>query len=162
VDTALTAYQYATEQESLQRRAVAVAQRAAEVARAQLLAGTVDVTTVLQAFTDVDTALTAYQYATEQESLQRRAVAVAQRAAEVARAQLLAGTVDVTTVLQAQTTLYTAQDTLAQVRLTRFQSLLNLYKALGGGWPLGALAIPPQGPGTIAGGVALPVGGNVH
>jgi len=117
---------------------------------------------VLQAFTDVDTALTAYQYATEQESLQRRAVAVAQRAAEVARAQLLAGTVDVTTVLQAQTTLYTAQDTLAQVRLVRFQSLLNLYKALGGGWPLGALAIPPQGPGTIAGGVALPVGGNVH
>jgi NodT family efflux transporter outer membrane factor (OMF) lipoprotein len=117
---------------------------------------------VLQAFTDVDTALTAYEYATEQESLQRRAVAVAQRAAEVARAQLLAGTVDVTTVLQAQTTLYTAQDTLAQVRLVRFQSLLNLYKALGGGWPLGALAIPPQGPGTIAGGVALPVGGNVH
>jgi NodT family efflux transporter outer membrane factor (OMF) lipoprotein len=117
---------------------------------------------VLQAFTDVDTALTAYHYATEQENLQRRAVAVAQRAAEVARAQLLAGTVDVTTVLQAQTTLYTAQDTLAQVRLVRFQSLLNLYKALGGGWPLGALAIPPQGPGTIAGGVALPVGGNVH
>jgi NodT family efflux transporter outer membrane factor (OMF) lipoprotein len=117
---------------------------------------------VLQAFTDVDTALTAYQYATEQESLQRRALAVAQRAAEVARAQLLAGTVDVTTVLQAQTTLYTAQDTLAQVRLTRFQSLLNLYKALGGGWPLGALAIPPQRPGTIAGGVALPIGGNVH
>ncbi len=97
---------------------------------------------VLQAFTDVDTAMAAYRYATEQEKLQQQAVATAQRSADIARAQLAAGTVDVTTVLTAQVTLYTAQTTLAQVRLARFQALVNLYKALGGGWRQPAIHIP--------------------
>ena len=61
-------------------------------------------------------------------------MATAQRAADIARAQMMAGTVDITTVLQAETTLFNDQDLLAQVRLTRFQALLALYKALGGGW----------------------------
>ena len=95
---------------------------------------------VVQAFTDVEDALTAWRFTTEQEALQRQAVATAQRAANIARAQMQAGTVDVTTVLQAETTLFNAEDLLAQVRLARFQALLNLYKALGGGW------IAPTGP----------------
>ena len=33
------------------------------------------------------------------------------------------------------------EDTLAQVRVNRFLSLVSLYKALGGGWSL-----PGQGP----------------
>ena len=77
-----------------------------------------------------------------------------------------AGTVDVTTVLQAETTLFTAQDTLYQVRLARFQGLLSTYKALGGGWiePAGPIQdqFPGLQPGTIPGGFALPVGGNVQ
>ncbi|MBV9734786.1 MAG: efflux transporter outer membrane subunit [Acidisphaera sp.] len=89
---------------------------------------------VVQAFTDVENALTALRYATEQEALERDAVATAQRAADIARAQLAAGTVDVTTVLTAEQTLFTDEDTLAQVRLARFDALVNLYKALGGGW----------------------------
>ncbi|MBV9785000.1 MAG: efflux transporter outer membrane subunit [Acidisphaera sp.] len=89
---------------------------------------------VVQAFTDVENALTALRYATEQETLERAAVATAQRAADIARAQLAAGTVDVTTVLTAEQTLFSDQDTLAQVRLARFTALVNLYKALGGGW----------------------------
>ncbi len=88
---------------------------------------------VVQAFTDVDTALTAWRYASEQERLQRIAVEVATRAADIARAQLGAGTVDITTVLTAETTQFNDEDTLVQVRLTRVQALLNLYKALGGG-----------------------------
>ena len=76
-----------------------------------------------------------------------------------------AGTVDVTTVLQAETTLFNAEDLLAQVRLARFQALLNLYKALGGGWiaPSGPIQdqFPGLRPGLVPGGVALPVGGNV-
>jgi len=91
---------------------------------------------VLQAFTDADTFLTAYQYATEQERLERQAVAVAQRASDIARSQLAAGTVDITTVLNTQITLFNDQATLVQVRLIRFQSLVNLFKALGGGWAL--------------------------
>ncbi len=91
---------------------------------------------VLQAFTDADTFLTAYRYATEQERLERQAVAVAQRASDIARSQLAAGTVDITTVLNTQITLFNDQATLVQVRLIRFQSLVNLFKALGGGWSL--------------------------
>ena len=77
-----------------------------------------------------------------------------------------AGTVDITTVLNAETTLFNDEDTLAQVRLARYQALLSLYKALGGGWTQPAGPIPDQfpglSPGVAAGAVALPVGGNVQ
>ncbi len=121
---------------------------------------------VVQAFTDVDTALTAWRYATEQERLQRIAVETARRAATIARAQMVAGTVDITTVLTAETTLFSDEDTLVQVRLVRVQALLNLYKALGGGWvaadrPL-TEQFPGLRPGVVPGGVALPVGANVR
>jgi NodT family efflux transporter outer membrane factor (OMF) lipoprotein len=89
---------------------------------------------VVQAFTDVDNALTALRYASEQEALERAAVATAQRAADIARAQIAAGTVDVTTLLTAEQTLFSDQDSLAQVRLARIEALVNLYQALGGGW----------------------------
>jgi NodT family efflux transporter outer membrane factor (OMF) lipoprotein len=118
--------------------------------------------TVIQAFTDVETSLTAWRYTTEQEALQRAAVTSAQRAADIARAQMAAGTVDVTTVLTAETTLFTDLDLLAQVQLARFQALLSVYKALGGGWrqPDGSVTdqFPGLLPGQIEGGVALPLG----
>ncbi len=91
---------------------------------------------VLQAFQDADIYLVAVRYAAQQEALQRQAVAVAQKAEDIARAQLAAGTVDITIVINTETTLFNDQDTLAQVRLLYFQSLINLYKALGGGWTL--------------------------
>jgi multidrug efflux system outer membrane protein len=121
---------------------------------------------VVQAFTDVDTALTAWRYASEQERLQRIAVEAATRAATIARAQLSAGTVDITTVLTAETTQFSDQATLVQVRLARTQALLNLYKALGGGWVEADQPVEQQFPGlkpaVVPGGVALPVGGNVE
>jgi multidrug efflux system outer membrane protein len=91
-------------------------------------------TAVLQAFHDADTALVAVHYAADQETLEAHAAAVAQRAADIARAQLAAGTVDITTVLNTETTLFADQDALAQVRLLHFQALIALYQALGGGW----------------------------
>ena len=121
---------------------------------------------VVQAFTDVENALTAWRYTTEQEALQRKAAATAQRAADIARAQMLAGTVDITTVLQAETTLYGDLDLLVQDRLARFLALLSLYKALGGGWVQPPGPIPDQfpglTPGMVPGGIALPVGGNIR
>lgn len=120
---------------------------------------------VVQALTDVDTALTALRYATEQEGLQRRAVETAQRAADIARAQMAAGTADVTTILQAETTLFTQEDALVQVRLARVQALLNLYKALGGGWTQPDMPVndvfPGLHPGIVPGGVALPTKGDL-
>jgi len=98
---------------------------------------------IVQAFTDVENALTQYRYTTEQEKLEQLAVDVAQRAADIARAQVLAGTSDIVTALQAQSTLFTDLDTLAQVRLARFQALVALYKSLGGGWESNDTA-PPE------------------
>jgi outer membrane protein, multidrug efflux system len=116
---------------------------------------------VVQAFTDVDNALTAWRYGTEQEKLQVIAVDTARQAAMIARQQMLAGTADVTAVLTAEAALFTAEDTLVQVRLARVQALLNLYKALGGGWKKSdAEKFPGLSPGMLEGGVALPVGGN--
>ena len=89
---------------------------------------------VLQAFTDVEDALAALHFTTEQETLERDAVQVAQRSADIAAAQLEAGTIDIIVELNTQATLFTDLDLLAQIRLARFQALLNLYKALGGGW----------------------------
>ncbi len=119
-------------------------------------------TAVLQAFTDVDNALTAWRFTTEQEALQQSAVGQARRAAKIARAQMQAGTVDITTVLTTEATLLTNEDTLAQVRLARFQALLGLYKALGGGWQRPAEAHAALTPATLGGAVALPVGGNIR
>jgi len=98
---------------------------------------------VLVAFTDVENAVQAWRYISEQEALTRLAVATSQRAADIGRAQLQAGTIDLIALLQAQNTLFQNLDILAQVRLARFQALLDLYKALGGGWTAGELALPP-------------------
>lgn len=121
---------------------------------------------VVQSFTDVDAALTAWRFASEQEKLEQAAVDAARRAATIARAQMAAGTVDITTVLTAETTLFNDEDTLVQVRLARVQALLNLYKALGGGWiaPNGPVTggFPGVSPSMIPGGVALPVGANAR
>ena len=89
---------------------------------------------VVQAFSDVETTLTALHYATRQERLQARAVALAQQALDAAEAQLKAGVVDVSTVLIAEQTLLSDQNTLISARLTRLDAAANLYKALGGGW----------------------------
>jgi len=39
-------------------------------------------------------------------------------------------------VLDAQRTLFQAQDSLVQLRLSRLGAALDLYKVLGGGWTL--------------------------
>ncbi len=90
--------------------------------------------TVLQAFTDVEQSLSGLQLISEQERLERIALGVAQRSADIAAAQLQAGTIDIITSLNTQTTLYNYLDALTQIRLSRFQYLLNVYKALGGGF----------------------------
>jgi len=44
------------------------------------------------------------------------------------------GVLDIVTLTQTQQTWFTAQDTLAQVRLARLLAIVSLYQALGGGW----------------------------
>ena len=107
---------------------------------------------VVQAFTDVDNALTAWRFTTEQERLQRIAVDSARRAATIARAQMLAGTADITTVLTSENALFNAEDTLAQVRLARFQGIAEFVQ---GAWrglaPVGRGRVPRPFPRPRAG-----------
>ena len=95
---------------------------------------------VLSAFSDVEKALIALQKFTLQERLQNEVVASSQKAFDVAETQLRGGTVNLITVLQAQQTLFTAQNTLVQVRLSKLLAAISLFQALGGGWtPAGTL-----------------------
>ena len=89
---------------------------------------------VIAAFSDVENALVALQQTADQYQREQEAVATAQRAYDFTQTQLHAGTVNVLSVLSTQTALFTAQDTLVQVRLAHLQALLQLYSALGGGW----------------------------
>jgi multidrug efflux system outer membrane protein len=95
---------------------------------------------VLSAFADVEKALIALQQFTLQERLQQQAVAASQQAFDVAEKQLTGGTITLITLLQAEQTLFTAQNTLVQVRLNKLLAASSLFQALGGGWtPAGTL-----------------------
>ncbi len=58
----------------------------------------------------------------------------AQRALRLAELRYREGADDITTVLDAQRTLFSSLDQLAQLRLARLTAALNLFMALGGGW----------------------------
>ena len=90
--------------------------------------------TVVSAFADVERALIAIQLTAERERLLREAVAASRRAFELSETQLREGAVDLVTVLNAQQTFFQNQDALAQTRLARFQAVVSLFQALGGGW----------------------------
>ncbi len=90
--------------------------------------------TVLQAFHDVDNALTAYQ--TEQARRDQLVLAVAQnqRALGLAQSRYQEGVADFLTVLDAERSLLQTQQQLASSTTNVSQNLVALYKALGGGW----------------------------
>jgi NodT family efflux transporter outer membrane factor (OMF) lipoprotein len=102
---------------------------------------------VLQALSDVETALTQASFGASQEALEADAVGKAQRSLDIVHAQMSAGTVDITTVLNTETTLFNDQDALAQVRVARFLAQVSLYKALGGGWQ--APVVQPYNKGVL-------------
>jgi NodT family efflux transporter outer membrane factor (OMF) lipoprotein len=89
---------------------------------------------VITAFSNVEDALAIARRTAEQQREQEDAVAKAQRAFEIAQAQFRAGSVDLLTVLNTQTALFTNRDTLLQVELAHLQGLVGLFNALGGGW----------------------------
>src|SRR5437588_1397159 len=106
---------------------------------------------IISGFTDVERALIAVQDLAEQERLQAEAVATARRAYELSETQLRAGTIDITTVLNTQRTLFTEQDQLVVVQLTRRQATVSLFQALGGGWVVADEIANARGRGALAG-----------
>jgi outer membrane protein, multidrug efflux system len=90
--------------------------------------------TLLTALEDVDNALSSYTYdQIKHESLQKASNS-AEKAAEISRAQYSSGLIDFQSVLEAESTLLTYQDNLAQSDARIISDLVSLYKALGGGW----------------------------
>lgn len=90
--------------------------------------------TVIAAFSDVENALAATTQTTAEETAQKEVERAAKNAYELTRQQLATGLIDIDTVLNAQRTLFSANDALIQARLSRLQALVSLSKALGGGW----------------------------
>ncbi|HTV79004.1 MAG TPA: efflux transporter outer membrane subunit [Steroidobacteraceae bacterium] len=89
---------------------------------------------VISAFDNTQDSLTQVHQSGEQLLRQQRATQSARRAYDFSQAQFHAGTINILNVLTTETTLLTAQDTLAQVRLANLSALVGLYQALGGGW----------------------------
>jgi len=95
---------------------------------------------ILAALTDVENALVAANRTAVQESLQTQVRESAQRTLRLAEIRYREGVSDLLSVLDAQRTLFQAQDQLAQIRLARLDAAVALYRALGGGWEAPARA----------------------
>lgn len=89
---------------------------------------------VHQALVDVEDALVAIDQNRRHESLQAEVLRAARRAQQLTEQRLSEGTIPITTVLEAQRTLFQAQDSQVQVRLARFRAAVDLIAAVGGGW----------------------------
>ena len=89
---------------------------------------------VLSAFGDVQTALAAVQAAADEQAAQQASLSLAQQSSGLSAGAFRGGTGTILAVLLSETSLYTIEDTLAQTRLARLQSLVGLFGALGGGW----------------------------
>jgi len=89
-----------------------------------------------QGYGDVEDALASAQAAREQVAREDAALASATRAAQMAQLGFAAGTTDMLPLLLAQQTLAAEQARAAQARLAEATSLVDLYKALGGGWSI--------------------------
>ncbi len=85
------------------------------------------------AFREVQDGLVARGSLNDQMAAQQALVTASAEAYRLADMRFRGGVDTYLTALDAQRTLYGAQQTLQQVRLTRLQNLVTLYKALGGG-----------------------------
>ncbi|MGH9395886.1 MAG: efflux transporter outer membrane subunit [Terriglobia bacterium] len=90
--------------------------------------------TVQEAFREVDDSLIAYQKTLEQRSAEEALVAAAQKAMNLANIRYSNGVATYLDVLDSQRTLLNSELSLAQTRGNLLVSLVQLYKALGGGW----------------------------
>ena len=89
---------------------------------------------VISAFGNVEDALVSVQQTADQLQRQQEAVATARHAYELTQAQFHAGVINILVVLSTETALFTAEDTLVQVKYSHLNSLVALFSALGGGW----------------------------
>ena len=103
--------------------------------------------TILQAFQEVEDSLITVQKTREQREAQEQQVEALQSAFRLADLRYQGGRANYLDVLTAQRDLFDAELSLARTRRNQLVSVVQLYKALGGGW-----SPSPPGPGkTIEG-----------
>ena len=95
--------------------------------------------TILYALQEVSDALISFQKYGVAFGEQARAVSAYQVAVKVATQRYILGNASYYEVLQQQQELFPAEDTLVQTRLNQLVTIVQLYRALGGGWnqPMG-------------------------
>ena len=89
---------------------------------------------MLTALEDVENALLALRAARERQAQFRIAFDAARNTAILARTQYRAGLTDFRTLLEAERSLLSARDGMAGSRGDEALALVQLYRALGGGW----------------------------
>lgn len=93
--------------------------------------------TVLRAAREVDDAAVAFAKTRDQIALLGDAVKAALRSLDIATIQYREGLTDFQRVIDSQRTFFSQQDQLVTSRGNLTQSLIAIYKAMGGGWELG-------------------------
>jgi outer membrane protein, multidrug efflux system len=94
---------------------------------------------IQSAFADVENTLIARRKISEQVKAQERLVYAGKEYARLAQLQYDGGYAPYSTVLQAQQQLFPAELSYAQARALLLSSLVNIYKAMGGGWVIEAV-----------------------
>ncbi len=92
--------------------------------------------TVLSADQDVENGLVTFLRAQQRAKSQAASVADAKKAVDIVLAQYEAGTTDLTRVTLLQQNLVPLEDTLAQAQGEIATGLIQVYRALGGGWEI--------------------------
>jgi multidrug efflux system outer membrane protein len=100
--------------------------------------------TILQAFRETNDALVTYRKTGEQRAAQDLRVGAERKVLELAELRYRGGVAAYLEILDAQRSLFNAEMEQTQTVGVHLVSLVNLYKALGGGWP----EAPAPPPGT--------------
>ncbi len=95
--------------------------------------------TVLIAFQQVEDQLAAIRILSQQAAVQAKATAAAEQAVQIALNEYRAGTQNYTTVVTAQATALSDEESALTTRAQRMTAAVNLIVALGGGWTREAL-----------------------
>ncbi len=100
---------------------------------------------VITALQEVSDALTNQQKLAEVQKNLERAVAALQESVRLSTLRYTSGLAEYFEVIEAQQQLFPAENALAQTRRDQLTAVVQLYRALGGGWSM--FAEQPQGPG---------------
>jgi NodT family efflux transporter outer membrane factor (OMF) lipoprotein len=100
--------------------------------------------TVLTAFQQVEDQLAAIPLESRQLAIQTEAVKAAEQAVDIALNEYRAGTQNFTTVVSAQATALSDEESALSTRAARLTATVNLIVALGGGWSAAELPATPN------------------